>query len=260
MTRRQRGHRIESEVTSLRTVLIAVLMMVLGCALIWFSTGLDRQPQWEAVSSQIGGVLLATGGLTVAWEGVGRRAFAREVFAVAGLSEQVVASGLTAMPERFYEDVEWSALFAQANDLDLVVSYGRTWRAGHHQELKALAARGRVRVFLSDPDDPDTVRVLAARFNREDPEELVTEIRYAIKDFQNLGKDVEVYVRPGDAVFTCYRFGTVAVLAMYSHSKERQRSVPTFVVRGGSLFDFAVSEIEAIHSQSTLVPREQRPR
>lgn len=249
-------HKVQSEVTNLRTVLIAVGMAAVGLGLLWLSTRLTKDAQLEAVFAQVGGVLLATGVLTVAWEGVGRRAFAKEVFAVADLSEQVVSSGLTAMPDRFYEDVDWATLFSQSDDLDLVVSYARTWRAAHHQQLKDLAARGQLRVFLPDPDDAETVSVLAYRFNRESPEETASDIRYAIKDFHGLGPNVEVYVRRGDAVFTCYRFGSSAVLAMYSHRKERGGYVPTFVVRGGTLYSFVTNEIAAILSQSTLAPRE----
>ena len=47
---------------------------------------------------------------------------------------------------------------------------------------------------------------------------------------------VQVYLRKGDLVFSCYRFDSRAVLTLYSHSKERRTSVPTFVTRNGSLF------------------------
>jgi hypothetical protein len=59
-------------------------------------------------------------------------------------------------------------------------------------------------------------------------------------------------VRAGDAVFSCYRFDSQAVLTLYSHGRERRNQVPTLVVRGGELFDFVYNEIAAIAEQSRL--------
>ena len=228
---------IESEVVNLRTVLLAAGFTAIGVVLLWVSvqewaaTSDGRANPWSNLLSQTGGLLIATGLLTVAWEFIARRAFAREVFAKAQLSSEVVGSGLVRVPERYYA-MDWDELFQGAKQLDVVVAYARTWRNSQTEQLRALAKRGVLRVYLPDPDDAATLEVFAARFAR-DVKRMESDIREAITEYQALGTNVEVYVRKGDFVFTCYRFDRQSVLTLYSHTRERQTLVPTFVVEGG---------------------------
>jgi hypothetical protein len=257
MKAENKSSKIESEVVHLRTVLLAVALTAIGVVLLvcsvqdWAATPDGRANPWSSLLSQIGGVLVATGVLTIAWEFIARRAFAREVFAKAQLGSEVVSSGLIRVPDR-YHAMDWDALFKGAQELDVVVAYARTWRNSQAEHLRALAKRGVLRVYLPDPDDPATLEVFAIRFSR-DVKRMESDLREAITEYQALGPNVEVYVRKGDLVFTCYRFGRKSVITLYSHTRERQSLVPTFVVEGGDLGAFVDREIETIHSQSRLV-------
>lgn len=233
-------------ITNLQMTLVVVTLVAIGVLLLWRSAG-DLTPQWAAVSAQLGGLLVATGLLGVVWELVGRRSLAREIQELAGLSKEVVDAGLVALPRRFYEDTPWADLFRDAQEVDVVVSYARAWRNQHQAELRALANRGRLRVYLPDPDDPGTVARLQERF---DFPEAAEGVRSAVRWFRELGPNVEVYVRPGDGLFTCYRFGSTAVLALYTHGPDSHLDVPTLVVRGGTLYGFVMGEIQAIADQS----------
>lgn len=247
--------------TNTRTVIIGLLAILMAVGLFWVSnqeSWYQENSPWQSTWNQIAGLVVATGLITVAWELLGKRRFAAEVLAKARLSTDVVDAGITRVTDQYLEDVEWADLFEGANKIDMVVAYARTWRNTHAHRLRSVAARSgtRLRFFLPDPDDEVTMRVLAARFN-QDPHSLAATVREAVSEFSALatqgGGRVEVYVRPGDAVFSCYRFDGRAVLTLYSHARERRTSVPTFGVRGGQLFKFVYEEIAAIKSQSTRV-------
>ncbi|WP_354156819.1 hypothetical protein [Arthrobacter sp. UYCu512] len=217
----------------------------------WFEGALPLQ----TTLNQIAGLVIASGLLSVGWELVGRRHFAAEILANAQLSAEVVDAGLLRLTDQYLDDIEWSELFDGVSKIDIAVAYGRTWRNTHSARLRAVARRPgtRIRVFLPDPDDDLTMRVLANRFDTT-VEALQETVRESVRAFSDLkqegGGDVEVYVRAGDAVFSCYRFDNRAVMTMYSHGRKRRTSVPTFVVRSGKLYQFVYDEFAAIEDQS----------
>lgn len=252
---RDRSASLEQQVTNLSAVLIASGLAVGGALIMWLSASIQGNDTLAAFLGQVGGLMLATGGLAVAWELLGRRAFAREVLATAQLSSDVTESGVTRITDQYLDDVEWAELFSGCQRLDIVVAYASTWRNTHWARLQAIAGRpdSRIRVFLPDPDDTATVENLARRFSKT-PDAVRGLILDAMSEFGSLavpgGGEVQVFLRAGDAVFSCYRFDSRAVLTLYSHSRSRQTSVPTFVVAVGDLFRFVRSEIDAIESQS----------
>lgn len=253
----QRAQPIESKVTSLSAILIAGGLVVAGAVLMLLSVQSWAAGLWESFLGQVGGLLIATGLLTVAWDLWGRRAFAMEVLAKAKLSADVVESGITRVTDQYLEDVEWSSLFEGAVQVDIVVAYANTWRNANRQRLERVAAAhgSRIRVFLPDPDDVATMQNLAQRF-ASTPDAVIAKINEAITEYKSLarpgGATVEVYARAGDSLFSAYRFDGRAVLSLYSHGRERRTSVPTLVMAGGELFAFIQREIEAIATQSSI--------
>lgn len=241
---------VRRAMTNLRMMLVVALFVGVGLLLLWRSGG-SVSPQLSAFTGQLGGLLVATGLLSVVWELVGRRALVKEVHDVVRLNEEVVDAGIVRVPRRFYEDTPWSDLFRDAKDVDIFVAYARAWRNQHQAELKAVAKRGRLRVFLPDPNDPATVGRLQARF---DYPEAADGVRQAVEWFRKLGPNVEVYLHKGDGLFTCYRFGSTAVLALYTHGTDSHMDVPTFVARDGALHRFIEGEIAAISAVSRPAP------
>ncbi|MDN3496780.1 hypothetical protein QL996_12640 [Planococcus sp. APC 4015] len=245
-------------INNLTTVLVAVGFVICGATFLWLSTKTYAPADIWILSlyGQLGGLLLATGLITFVWDLVGKRAFAAEVLSKTQLRADIVTSGLERVTEHYLQDVEWEGLFATSRQLDIVVAYASTWRNTHRARLQALASKknGRLRVFLPDPDDLETMAVLSRRFKMTVPQ-LQEKINEAIEDFQSFGVagNVEVYLRAGDAVFSCYQFDNQSVMTLYSHSQERRGSVPTFLVGAGLISDFIASDVEAIHSQSRKI-------
>lgn len=167
-------------------------------------------------------------------------------------------AGLLRIGATYLGELEWKRLFAEVAELDIVVAYGQTWRNMHARELGQLAARpdSRVRVVLADPDDELTVAVLADRFDITH-DELRSRIRATRDDYEALrrpdGATIEVYYRPGDRVFSFYRFDDIAIVGLYSHARARGAAVPVFVcARPGELFEFIQDELDVILDQSRL--------
>jgi hypothetical protein len=175
------------------------------------------------------------------------------------LTRDFEAAGLLRIGATYLGELEWKQLFAEVTELDIVVAYGQTWRNMHARELAQVAARpdSRIRVFLADPDDELTVAVLADRFNST-PDELrsrITATRGAYETLRrpNNGAEIEVYYRPGDRVFSFYRFDDIAVVGLYSHSRARGAAVPVFVcAQPGELYEFIQDELAVIINQSRL--------
>lgn len=240
---------------TLRTVMIGGAAVLSGGLLMWWSTAWTKSEPLSAFLGQVGGLLLATGVLAVAWDLFGRRSFAREVLAKARLSADVTDSGVTKITDQYLEEVAWEELFDGAKHVDIVVAYAATWRNMHWARLQAVASTqsAAIRIFLPDPDDLDTVANLARRFDvtADAVRVLIRDARDAFASLSRSGgASVQVYYRPGDALFSCYRFDQRAVFTLYSHSKERRTSVPTFVVASGDLFKFIRNDIDAIAGQS----------
>lgn len=253
-----------SAVTTRLAIILGLCFVVAGVLLMWWSGTSEwkSNDQMQAFLGQVGGLLLATGLLAVAWDLFGRRSLANEVLAKAGLSADVVRAGIVRVTDQYLAEVEWASLFRDVNRLDIFVAYAATWRNTHRASLQQVAQRpsARIRVFLPDPRDTPTVAVLADRFHMQ-PDALISKINEAIQDFRSLavsgGATVEVCVHARDAVFSCYRFDSRAVLTLYSHGQERRTQVPTFVIDGGTLFDFVYNELAAIADHSEPAPEEQ---
>lgn len=174
------------------------------------------------------------------------------------LARDVEAAGLLRIGAAYLSELDWKQLFAEVTELDIVVAYGQTWRNLHARELAQVAARpySRLRVFLADPHDEFTVALLADRFDITH-DELRTRITATRSDYGALrrpdGAQIDVYYRPGDRVFSFYRFDDIAVVGLYSHSRVRGAAVPVFVcARPGELYEFIHDELAVILDQSRL--------
>lgn len=257
---------VERKLTNFSVLIISSVTVVAGAALLlWSAFGFTtQQVAWAAFISQLGGLLAATGLVTFAWELRGRRQFADETMALAGLSQDLKRAGIVRVANQYLEDQElWNDLFRDVHKLDILVAYASTWRNAHRARLEAVARNpsARIRIFLPDPGDDPTIQNLAHRFSTE-PEDLKRKIREAIRDFEDLrrtkGAKVDVFLRTGDLVYSCYRFDSQAVITLYSHARKRQSQVPMFLVRQGDLFDFVYQDLTAIAAESRPVRAEDR--
>jgi len=178
----------------------------------------------------------------------------------ARLGADIRAAGLRRIGANYLPDLDWDRLFADAEELDIFVAYGQTWRNLHAPRLHRLCARPscRVRVFLPDTNDTRTMSVLADRFAIT-PDEVAARIDATRHDYTQMrrpgGAQIDIYYRPGDRLFSFYRLSNTVIVGFYSHSGSRTSSVPAFVCAApGSLYQFVADELSAIEQQSRPAP------
>jgi hypothetical protein len=215
---------------------------------------------WQTVIQNVGALLLVVVAISILWELWGKRAFLDEVLAKAQVSKEITFAGIIKITDSFHQDIDWQSYFRNVNKLDIFFAYGRTWRNSHIQELREVAAREdtRIRVVLPDPSDEHTVHELSRRFGSE-PEQLKLQIREAEEYFKNLrptagarGAQIDIWFLPAAPIFTFYRFDQIAILALYSHRRERA-PIPTFICEmGGTLYGYIRKEFDAMISQDGL--------
>ncbi len=246
-------------VTTLKFVLTAAVVIGLGVYCLYL--GGEETRFWSDHSAlrtlmeQLGGLLIVAGLLSVLWELLGKRAFAREVLDDTRLATELEASGIKRVGMQFFEEAVWEECFKGVEKLDIFVAYAQTWRHINLPRLQAIAQRpnGRIRIYLADPDDQQTIETLSARF-KSDPNDLRQKIEATKRDFEALrvanGASIEVFYWSGDRLFTFYRFDNKVILSMYRHTG-RSPVLPTFVCEsGGSLYQFVYDELRVIREAS----------
>jgi hypothetical protein len=253
--------------TTYATIIWAFIVAGVGVLLLYLS---GRNDLWEtragaqALGNNLGATLVVTGGLTLLWDLVGRRAFAEEVLSKAQVSADIRAAGLERVTMQWIDDVEWAQMFSQAREIEVFLSYGRTWRSNQWSRLEEASRKRGIKlwVYLPDPEDKAVMQVLAQRYSTI-AEALVASVEESAEAFASLmkprGADVRVYYRSGDPTFACYRFDQRIVATLYSHSRTRG-DIPTFVLGGGTLYDFFRNELAVVRAQSTLLDTESLQR
>src|SRR4051812_10894769 len=83
------------ERTSAQFAIGAISFIVVGIALIRASEWADLWPNWKPVLANIGGLLVASVGVGVLWELVGRRTFVEEIFEAASVSSEVQSAKIS---------------------------------------------------------------------------------------------------------------------------------------------------------------------
>ncbi|GIM95631.1 hypothetical protein [Paractinoplanes toevensis] len=211
---------------------------------------------WRTLLEQLGGLLIVTSGLSILWELIGKRAFAKEVLESTRMVTEIDSAGIKRITNQFYDESMWKDCFRGTEKLDIFAAYANTWRNTYMPLLQEIARKpkGRIRIYLTDPEDPTTLATLAHRFGTT-PEKLKERIWDTRDAFEALrvegGASVEVFYWRGDRVFTFYRFDNRVVLALYQHSGQRSPSLPTMVCEnGGSLFQFVYDELVSIRNSS----------
>ncbi|MDG4794454.1 hypothetical protein [Micromonospora sp. WMMD1082] len=246
--------------TTHRYVLVAAAVFVLGAYFLYLGGEETRfwqsHPGLRTLMEQLGGLLIVTAGISILWELIGKRSFAREVLESTRTANEIESAGLKRITNQFYDEALWKYCFKGVEKLDIFVAYGGTWRRTYLSQLQTLAksAKGRIRVYLADPEDPATITTLANRFGST-PEKLKEKIWETKEEFEALqqegGASVQVFFWAGDRVFTFYRFDNRAVVALYQHSEGRSPVLPTIQCEnGGSLFQFVYDELRSIRTAS----------
>jgi hypothetical protein len=181
----------------------------------------------------------------------------------ADLSDSIRASGVHDVFRRFYTDVPWDKLLPGTTDLDVIVSYARTWKNTHREQLKEIAKneRARIRVVLANPDNPQLMVELAYRYALTQ-DEITSCVRESLTDFKSLLASgcAECYIHVSDrpCLYTYYRLNDVVLLSLFPNTKAKTDR-PGFILRGaGTLSKFLREDFESYFQSSQAVVKKEK--
>jgi hypothetical protein len=196
-----------------------------------------NHPYWRAILLSLGGLFVASATLSFVWELAGKRLFAQEVLAAAGVAADVRRAGLRAISGDYLDVADWPELFRNATEIDLFASWAATWRRTHERHWIEWIERPNVklRVLLPDSEDRDLLEHLAHRFSK-DPSYVNDRIHETAEFYQGLhatageGTTVEVRFITRAPVWGYYRMGATVVATLYPNALSSAPWVPAMVL------------------------------
>jgi hypothetical protein len=237
-----------------KLVSISLLIGALGLTLLVlqeFAPYIRARPLLAAPLRELGALLVASVAISAIWELFLRREFRQEILEAVGLSSNLETAGVTSVLDSFYDDVPWNDLFSTARELDIVVSYGRTWRRIYLSRLQECVTRSnfRLRVLIADPEDDHVRDELCHRYSMSE-RELLGAITDALRDYYELraqaenGATVEILLAKRNLTWSVYRFGEKSVFSFYNHGLEKGISPVMLLRRPGRLVSYIDRELQ----------------
>jgi hypothetical protein len=229
-------------ITNLSTTTASLAFFIVGCLFLALVTSSFWPPGHAfltPLAEEVSALVAASGLVALMWEKFLKRAFFNEVMDKIGLATDVNISGLSGITLDFYHDVNWRQLFKNVKNLDILFSYGGTWRHSHEVELNELAKQRStsVRVILPNPMNEGLMTQLGIRYGYTG-EEMKAKIAEAENDFhkkfdKSPAKLAIHHIQVAPA-FNVFRFDDIAIITLFKHRRDRV-SVPTFQVKRGVL-------------------------
>lgn len=154
----------------------------------------------------------------------------------------------------FYRGVDWTRYFSEANELDIFVTYGRSWRRTLTAELTQFFTRPGVtcRVVMPDLRLPNiTALPEIAKRAGQSIETLRKNIADAYGYFSRHG--ALIWASDTAELFASYRMGDKLVVTLYNHERGQSNGVPTLVMRERTaFFDWFVADFDAVINKPEL--------
>lgn len=254
-----------SERVNLRSALLALCLFVVGLLfMIWAAnkTLWAQDSTWQKLVETLGTSLLVTGLITIAWDLIGKRAFAEELLSKVSMSRELMDAGIIQVVSSFQSrEIDWDALFEKATDVDLLFLGSSTWRNHNFRQLEALARRkyARLRIVLPDPSETSVTAELSNRMNI-DVTKIISRTNDAIEFFQKLSKDfpqakIEVWLMKKSPLFSVFRFDDKAVVSFYSH-RAKLVEVPTIIcIHKGEIYNYVMGELSALFEEGSIATK-----
>jgi hypothetical protein len=248
------------ETTTWKTRGWAIGLGLTGIIGLFLTSGGDWVADWkllQTVIRELSGLTIASVALALLWELKVRRSFVDEVLALSAISASVKEAGIVEATTEFYEDIRWRDLLQNAKRVDVLLSFGRTWRSNNSQLLTELAGRKGLVVRLAMPDqtDKDLVNILAQRY-RKSVEDILSRLKDTEDDFRKrftgAKAKLEIWRLRFPPLYTYYRIDNRAVFTSYRHREDKGAVVVLSVMQPGFFFKFLEDEFKACLENSAL--------
>jgi hypothetical protein len=234
----------------LQALFITCLFICFGVVLLLLSEQATiAHPTWQVILRELGALMLVTASVSFLWEFFAKLALLKDVIELVELSENIEASGINSVYQKFYEEPPWADLFEDATEVDLHVSYARTWRASQRTRLRDLSKRKcHIRLLMANPESDDLVKELSRRHATTPVEmrKLITESQAEFCDL--LGKGLatyELFLTDRAVLYTYYRFNDSIVVACGANSDAKADRPAFLLTRPGVLTAFVKEDFES---------------
>lgn len=259
----------KKQITNLTFVLIAIFILIIAVMCLWLSETMDffkENSVWKLVIQNFSGALISTSVLSVAIDLFAKRSFLEEVRSIAEIARTAYQTGLVLITRDFGKEINWENELEKTDQLDILVTYARTWRNNHREALTQLARRdASIRVVLPNPNNQALLEQLATRFSLQ-PIVLKQLIVDAEKDFNSIfskSDNYSIWFTDTALVFSMYRFRKTRILATFAHGPKGS-GVPTLVIgENGSIASFIDQQFDyffeggAVVKQKTAIPKNE---
>lgn len=247
--------------TNLQAALIALFFVTAGMALIVASDDLDyfkAHHSQQLIAREMGALMFVTASVSILWELFAKRSLLQEVIELVRLSDNVLKAGLRRAFTAFYADIDWADLFKGVTEVDLAVSYARTWRNTHRTELRALKkkAGARVRLILPDPEYAPLVGELARRYGQTE-DAMKSALKEAIAEFTEYlsggDAELELYLAKRQTSYSYFRFNDTVVVAIICNADGRADRNGLVCNRPGKLTESFEADFECFRGQARRI-------
>ena len=249
------------KLTNRNVVILGIGLILASLLLFWFAEAALKAPgTLHAITNSIAGALLTTGGLSLAWELVSRRAFAVELINRFRLSEDVTRSGLVGVRNDWQTVIDWNETIRSSQSIVVVVAYSERWYTHNEAALRNFLQRSgnTLRVYLADPASDEALRLLSDKYSDRSVDRIRGKIEETVEHLQSEANryqgsiEIHYYTKPLDFAF--YRFNDSILVTLYSQ-QGRSASVPAFVFNAlGTIGNFYQAEFEVIQANSRPAP------
>jgi hypothetical protein len=257
------------ERTSLWIAIVALIVAVIGAGFLLIAELLLTDWPWaRSLINSIGSLLIVSVAIATVWEMAIRRAFVAELLAISGLATELDTTGLIGVSERWHGQQDWRLLFKTSDKLEILFTYGRTWRSTYRAELLEFARRPATQaiIVLPDPENEPLIASISRQMGFS-TENLVSKIRESTDDFIDIFNvegqaetKLSIWYTSVFPVYSYYSFGSVTIITLYKHGIQKTE-VPTFMVRrGGTLYAFFKRDFETLTLSDTPPSRKVFPR
>ena len=233
-----------------RKIAIILGAIIVGCGFIilssFFSELWEKHDNWRVLFNVAFSTIATVSFASVAWEGIIKYAFSRDVIDTVGISERLVNSGVFAIEESF-SDIEWTEILDGAKSITAVFTYSTRWGKDYRESLeKAVKNKCSMIIALPDVNAPGMLDALKYRFPKGgDFEKKITD---AEKYYSNLGAEIKHYSKA--ITNSYYLIDDIGIMAPFNHQKDsggHSPSVPAIIcLKPGFIYQFIQIEVAAI--------------
>lgn len=254
--------KIFRERTNLRTITVSILIAGVGAFLLFFVSRLkflDAYPEWQSLIKDFGSLIFASVAVALIWELFSKRAFMSELLTTTKLADEIQESGLIKISPKWHGEIDWTSLLRRSDEINIFFMYGRTWRNTNRFELQNFARRPntKAKIILPDVENAQLMSEIARNIEIT-PDELRTRIDEAVSEFaaifnaeQDGAERLTILSASIFPVYSFYQLENTVIVTFYALDKGK-KEVPTLVFeKGGTLFNFFVSDFNAVKESDT---------